>query len=191
MLHQSWDVASGPPGLDLSPAPSLAESRRDADWAVCGRSVSLPASANAFPSPGEISTGNPLIGLVPQISGPRSNISSWRSQDHHDHPRILLETHLLPFVKVQVPRKVLAQRFVQLWPWPRRGHGTGEYQKLPKASKNGPYRYPYSLPKVSRQPSVHPTLADSSPVCSKVTNTGAKCLPQTNFVSMVADEVVE
>lgn len=31
----------------------------------------------------------------------------------------------------------------------------------------------------------------SSPVCSKVTNTGAKCLPQTNFVSMVADEVVE
>ena len=44
---------------DLSPAPSLAESRRDADWAVCGRSVSLPASANAVPSPGEISTGNP------------------------------------------------------------------------------------------------------------------------------------
>lgn len=117
-------VGMWPLGPDLSPAPSLAESRRDADWAVCGRSVSLPASANAFPSPGEISTGNPAWFDWPQpqvVPGPTLPAA--------DAPKITLETsrnpsetHLLPFVKVQVPRKVLALRFVQLWPWPRQWH---------------------------------------------------------------------
>ena len=151
---QAPDVTSNaqrrPLEHDLSPAPSLAESRRDADWAVCGRSVSLPASATAFPSPGVLELGtNPW---QPAWCSHKSGAT--------DAPKITvitqletIETHrVLPFVEVQVPRTVLAQRFVQLWPWPRHGHVTVESQNVTKIFQwqNDPYRdfHKYGYPKM-------------------------------------------
>ena len=106
-----------------------------------------------------------------------------------------LGTHrVLPFVEVQVPRKVLAQRFVKLWPW-QHGHGILQSvaKKLLKALKRARIITLTASQKSAGYP-LHPSLAlqiDSSAVCSKITDTGAKCLPQTNFVLMVVDEVVE